>query len=690
MEPACEPIVRAAGPDRRRPAGGAVSRRRRRGSGAAASSSALGRPSVAIVGTRAATPYGRRLAERFAAELGARGLLHRLGPRARDRCRRSRRGAERRRRRRSASWAAATRRFFPSAQRRARRSDAGRRRRGALAVSARSTGPSAPVSGAQRHRRGARRRRGRDRSTGAQRRAQYRRLGGRANSRARRPRRRRPQARARLPRTDPRRRDTRTLAEDVLEAIGRLNLTDRTRDTRAAARSRGARAPRARSTPERRDLDGIVATTGLSAPAALAALTLLELDGSIESHGAASYARVAAYRAAKSMVDECSRHRRCVAGRRCAPRICRCRRASCGVEVFAAAARRCVRGAAPSRVRRLRDQCRLFARQKRAPFAAADRNRARRGASERRAATRAQLQPNRTGRRFRQPAARARASGRLSSQASCAREIGSARRPATACACRSSSAARTRPGRSLSCRDARCRSARRWPTRCAFAVTTSSSNGSSTTRAASSTRSDVRSTPVTGKSSAITPYPTDGYPGEYLIPIAQRIAQRDGERWVGADEVGVASVLCQVRTRRARSGTAADGATLRRRLRSLAERTGAARNRKGSRRHRAPARAWVDVRGRRRALLPRDAIRRRQGPRAAAQRRPADVLLHGRRLPLPEAQEQRPRRRRPRTRPSRLYRAPERHGRRAGISRKARRRHRSASHAHARQGAGER
>ncbi len=32
------------------------------------------------------------------------------------------------------------------------------------------------------------------------------------------------------------------------------------------------------------------------------------------------------------------------------------------------------------------------------------------------------------------------------------------------------------------------------------------------------------------------PLPQDGYPGEYLIPIAQRIAQRDGNRWVAAQE----------------------------------------------------------------------------------------------------------------------------------------------------------
>ena len=32
------------------------------------------------------------------------------------------------------------------------------------------------------------------------------------------------------------------------------------------------------------------------------------------------------------------------------------------------------------------------------------------------------------------------------------------------------------------------------------------------------------------------PFPEDGYPGEYLVPIARRIAERDGERWIGAAE----------------------------------------------------------------------------------------------------------------------------------------------------------
>ncbi|HKE37590.1 MAG TPA: arginine--tRNA ligase, partial [Candidatus Baltobacteraceae bacterium] len=32
------------------------------------------------------------------------------------------------------------------------------------------------------------------------------------------------------------------------------------------------------------------------------------------------------------------------------------------------------------------------------------------------------------------------------------------------------------------------------------------------------------------------PFPEDGYPGEYLIPIARAIAERDGEKWIAADE----------------------------------------------------------------------------------------------------------------------------------------------------------
>lgn len=91
-------------------------------------------------------------------------------------------------------------------------------------------------------------------------------------------------------------RDGATLArspDDVLEAIGRLNLTT-SLATPEPPRDPAARALLAALDAGRSELDGLVAATGLSPPAALAALTLLELDGSIESHGATSYARVAA------------------------------------------------------------------------------------------------------------------------------------------------------------------------------------------------------------------------------------------------------------------------------------------------------------------------------------------------------------------------------------------------------------
>ncbi|HEX3671462.1 MAG TPA: DNA-processing protein DprA [Candidatus Cybelea sp.] len=90
-------------------------------------------------------------------------------------------------------------------------------------------------------------------------------------------------------------RDGATLARspnDVLEAIGRLNLT--TALPAPEPRDPGARALLAALDSGTREFDALVAATGLSPPAALAALTLLELDGAIESHGAASYARVAA------------------------------------------------------------------------------------------------------------------------------------------------------------------------------------------------------------------------------------------------------------------------------------------------------------------------------------------------------------------------------------------------------------
>lgn len=88
-------------------------------------------------------------------------------------------------------------------------------------------------------------------------------------------------------------RDGATLArasEDVLEALGRLSLApppapllphDPVACALLAAIDAGAR-----------EFDDIVAASGVGAAAALAALTLLELDGSVESCGASRYSRV--------------------------------------------------------------------------------------------------------------------------------------------------------------------------------------------------------------------------------------------------------------------------------------------------------------------------------------------------------------------------------------------------------------
>lgn len=91
-------------------------------------------------------------------------------------------------------------------------------------------------------------------------------------------------------------RDGATLARgphDVLEALGRLNLTPAPpppqpqRDATATALLEALDAGAA-------EFDEIVAASGIAAPAALASLTLLELDGAIESCGASRYARVVA------------------------------------------------------------------------------------------------------------------------------------------------------------------------------------------------------------------------------------------------------------------------------------------------------------------------------------------------------------------------------------------------------------
>lgn len=89
-------------------------------------------------------------------------------------------------------------------------------------------------------------------------------------------------------------RDGATLARgpsDVLEALGHLNFAPPARAAQVRRDAASAAVLRAlEGGPQ--DFDRIVAESGISASAALAALSWLELEGAIESRGATSYARV--------------------------------------------------------------------------------------------------------------------------------------------------------------------------------------------------------------------------------------------------------------------------------------------------------------------------------------------------------------------------------------------------------------
>ncbi len=239
-----------------------------------------------------------------------------------------------------------------------------------------------------------------------------------------------------------------------------------------------------------------------------------------------------------------------------------------------------VRSAAPPGVRRFFDQRRLHAREGGAPRAAGGRNRARGRDGAALARTRPALQRHRTGRRIHQPAAGAARFGTPQSNAFCAREIASAKSRATGCASRSSSAARIRRDRSSSCRAARCRSARRSPMRCAsrgydvFVEWIINDAGRQLDALGRSVYARYRQL-----FDPSYPFPEEGYPGEYLVPIARQIRERDGERWTAAGESEWLPYFSKFGARRDRRRTAAHRAAFRRGVRPLAERTRAARGR---------------------------------------------------------------------------------------------------------------
>lgn len=82
-------------------------------------------------------------------------------------------------------------------------------------------------------------------------------------------------------------------ADDVLEALGRLHLAPPPVPAVDPTRDAAAQALLAVLDAGPCEFDALVAGAGLAAPAALVALTMLELEGCVESRGATAYARVA-------------------------------------------------------------------------------------------------------------------------------------------------------------------------------------------------------------------------------------------------------------------------------------------------------------------------------------------------------------------------------------------------------------
>ena len=133
------------------------------------------------------------------------------------------------------------------------------------------------------------------------------------------------------------------------------------------------------------------------------------------------------------------------------------------------------------------------------------------------------------------------------------------------------------------------------------------------------------------------PFPEDGYPGEYLIPIAESLRARDGERWLHVPEDEAAPQLAKF----ARDAILAEqqdvARTIPRRVRSVAVGAGAARRGQDRSRHSAAARSRRALREGRRDLAAHHRHGRRRRSRRDPQRRPADVLRQRHHLPLRKA-----------------------------------------------------
>ena len=562
---------------------------------------------------------------------------------------------------------------------------AGGRRR-ALAVPAGPGAAPASVSCPQRHRRRARRRRRSDRSAGAQRCPQHGRLGRRASSRPCRAGRRRSRPRRRLPGADPRRRDPRPRCARRPRGARLAGTARRSAGAAAAARSggasaagrlhRGALGPSTNSSPR----------SGVAPGAALAALTLLELEERSNLAVRSSYARVGLHHAAKNGMNDAPPHSHRIADRRCAARVWRCRgtRNRAGL-------RRTPRRPSRSRPRDAPTSA-TFATN--VAFSLAKTARA--SPQEIAAALVTEIQ--RRAPELRSDRSAASSGGRIhqsSARAAClarrARADPQRRRTLRRASFeRRAHLARVRQRESDRTAGRRARPLdvdRRDPRQCDAVLRLRRIRrvDHQRRRAASSTRSG-RSIYARYRQIFDPPFPLpeDGYPGEYLVPIARASRDRDGERWIAASEsewlphfskTGRDELVAAQEATAKRFGVTYDC------WQSEAELHDSGKVREGIERLRELGLTYEEEG----ALFFRATqFRRRQRPRDRAQRRTPDLLLHGRRLSLSKAQAQRPRRGYSRPRPSRVHRAPERHGGRAGLSGAAGGGYRAASRAHAR------
>ena len=133
-------------------------------------------------------------------------------------------------------------------------------------------------------------------------------------------------------------------------------------------------------------------------------------------------------------------------------------------------------------------------------------------------------------------------------------------------------------------------------------------------------------------------FPENGYKGDYIRGFGRDLYARDGKRWIGNRAAGRRPADQAVRDGARARDDPRDAGAVRRRVRGLAERAGAARRRRCRRDAARAGREGLHRSPRRRRLAEDDrAVGRRQGPRRRQVGRAAHVSAGGHRVPPQEA-----------------------------------------------------